>query len=284
MLKLQFSDNRQAPLWLVKPCLTLGRDPRNDVVLHDEGVDDFHAEIRDELGTYYLSDTDSQGGTFVNGERVEARYALQAGDRVQIGAAELQLVDPVRADSTPATGRWYLHVLSSGEHEGRKYHINGTMTFGRSIRCDMCFSDMALSRRHCEFYLRDDMLEMRDLGSANGVLLNQQPVAAATLKPGDELQMGSVTLLVIGPKPPEIESTDEDATLFMRAADLPKTAPRPPLPRSARRRYRVRPAAPDAEPISNEPPAPTSIATIALVALCAAAVVTVVGAVLVWLS
>jgi pSer/pThr/pTyr-binding forkhead associated (FHA) protein len=110
-----------------------------------------------------------------------------------------------------------------GEHEGKKFHINGSMTFGRSVKCELCFSDQQLSRRHCEFYLKDDVLEVKDLASANGVLLNQQKVATAVLQPGDQLKMGSVSLLVIGPKSAVTQGVDEDATLFMRAVDLPKS-------------------------------------------------------------
>lgn len=41
------------------------------------------------------------------------------------------------------------------------------------------------------------------------------------LQPGDQLKMGSVTLLVIGPKVNVSDAPDEDATQFMRVADLP---------------------------------------------------------------
>ena len=95
------------------------------------------------------------------------------------------------------------------------------MTFGRSSKCELCFSDLELSRRHCEFFLKDDVLEVKDLASANGVLVNQQKVRTAVLQPGDQLKMGTVTLLVIGPKVSVSDAPDEDATQFMRVADLP---------------------------------------------------------------
>ena len=95
------------------------------------------------------------------------------------------------------------------------------MTFGRSSKCELCFSDLELSRRHCEFFLKDDVLEVKDLASANGVLVNQQKVRTAVLQPGDQLKMGSVTLLVIGPQVSVSDAPDEDATQFMRVADLP---------------------------------------------------------------
>lgn len=228
MLKLHFKDNRQAPVWLVEERVTLGRDRRNQLVLEDPEVSAFHAEIRQEEGLYLIADCDSERGTFVNDERVVSRYQLRHGDRLRLGAVELLLSDPSRgAAREDATQRWFLQVMQ-GEHEGKKFHVSASMTFGRSVKCELCFSDAQLSRRHCEFFLKDDILEVKDLASANGVLVNGVKVGAAQLKPGDQLRMGSVTLLVIGPRveAAQADEVDEDATLFVRAADLqlPKVA------------------------------------------------------------
>ena len=221
MLRLQFLDNRQAPIWLTDERLTIGQDSRNQLVLGDAGIASFHAEIRQDHGYYYLSDA-GQGATWVNDQRVGTRFQLRDGDRLRLGAVELQLLDPAKSAARPeaAAPRWFLQVIQ-GEHQGRKFHVHGSMTFGRSSKCELCFSDLELSRRHCEFFLKDDVLEVKDLASANGVLVNQQKVRTAVLQPGDQLKMGTVTLLVIGPKVSVSDAPDEDATQFMRVADLP---------------------------------------------------------------
>lgn len=230
MLKLHFKDSRQAPVWLVEERITLGRDRRNQLVVEDLGVSAFHAEIRQEDGHYFIADCDSEQGTFVNDERISARYQLRHGDGLRLGSVELTLADPSRAQGRDERAqRWFLQVMQ-GEHEGKKFHVSGAMTFGRSARCELCFSDAQLSRRHCEFFLRDDVLEVKDLASANGLLVNGEKATHALLQPGDQLRMGSVTLLVIGPKVeagPMVDA-DEDATLFVRAVDLPMPKPAKP--------------------------------------------------------
>lgn len=232
MLRIHFSDNRQAPVWLVDERFTIGQDSRNSLILADGGIGPFHAEIRQEHGFYYLTDFGNQGGTFVNDERIGARFQIRAGDRVRMGAVEMLFVDPAKSKTKNETAsRWFLQVIT-GEHEGKKFHINGSMTFGRSVKCELCFSDLELSRRHCEFYLKDDVLEVNDLASANGIMVNQQKVGTAVLQPGDQLKMGSVTLLVIGPKVTATQAEDEDATVFMRAVDLPKPLRNPPPARA----------------------------------------------------
>ena len=161
MLKLQFKDCRQAPVWLADERITLGQDHRNSLVLPDLGVSLFHAEIRREDGHYYLTDCASDEGTWVNDERISARYQIRPDDTLRIGPVELQFIDPMKVQSKPdASKKWFLQVLQ-GENEGNKYPLSGSMTFGRSVKCELCFNDPELSRRHCEFILKDGVLEVR---------------------------------------------------------------------------------------------------------------------------
>lgn len=233
MLRIHFADNRQAPIWLVDERFTIGQDSRNNLVLTDSEISPFHAEIRQDHGLYYLTDCGTQAGTYVNNERIGVRYQLRPDDKVRLGSLELLLVDPAKSKpKVEAPARWFLQVIK-GEHQGHKYHVTGSMTFGRSVKCELCFSDVELSRRHCEFFLKDDVLEIKDLASANGVFVNHQKLSTAVLQPGDQVRMGSVTLLVIGPKVEVPQAEDEDATLFMRAIDLPKPAKPKPVSQPA---------------------------------------------------
>ncbi|KRW68295.1 FHA domain-containing protein [Stutzerimonas stutzeri] len=236
MLRIHFADNRQSPVWLADERFTLGSDRANRLVISDAGVAPFHAELILENRFYYLTDLGTPGGTYVNDEKIGERYQIRSGDRVRLGALELEIVDPAKVGAKVAAApRWLLQVVK-GENQGHKYHITGSMTFGRSVKCELCFSDAELSRRHAEFYLKGDVLEVKDLASANGLLVNREKVTTAVLQPGDQIQLGNTTLLVIGPKVSAPEIVDEDATVFIRAADLPATAaaqPKPARPRPA---------------------------------------------------
>ncbi len=266
MLKLHFKDGRQAPLWLTEERLTMGQDARNTLQLADAGVSAFHAEIRQEQGQYLISDCGSQTGTLVNDERVGARYQLRSGDVIRLGEVQLEVFDPAKASNRadqPGAAQWFLFVLQ-GEHEGSKYPVTGSLTFGRSAQCELSFAnDHQLSRRHCEFFLKDGLLQMKDLGSANGVLVNQVKRATAALQPGDQLKMGSVSLLVIGPKVAAADTVvDEDATVFMQAVKLPKPVAKPQVSQTAA----VNPARARApEPVIPEPAKAVSVGLFVLV-------------------
>lgn len=229
MLKLHFKDGRQAPIWLVEERFAIGQDRRNQLVVSAPGVGNFHAEITLRDGQYFVTDCGSASGTFVNDQRVTAAYQLRSEDRLRLGSLELLLLDPGEASQRPdATVRWYLQV-NSGEQVGKKFHIApGSLCVGRSPKCELCFGDPELSRRHAEFFLKDDALEVKDLASANGVYVNREKVNSAVLRPGDEVRMGSVGLLVIGPSVARTErdevDDDGDATRFVKAVELPRPA------------------------------------------------------------
>lgn len=73
-----------------KAVLTLGRDKNSDIVLKDLMASRNHAMIR-RLGQndYYLIDSGSSNGSFVNQQRVSAPKLLKAGDSITIGKIEL---------------------------------------------------------------------------------------------------------------------------------------------------------------------------------------------------
>jgi len=80
------SVRREVPL--TADPITVGRDPKNDIVLDDRRVSRRHAEVRLRLGRYTLYDLQSTNGTFVNGRRI-AEMVLSDDDRITIGGAEL---------------------------------------------------------------------------------------------------------------------------------------------------------------------------------------------------
>ena len=72
--------------------LLVGSGSKCDVVLDEPGVAERHAYLRGrDDGTIELHDLGSQGGTFVDGERVATRI-LRGGERVTLGGTELEIV------------------------------------------------------------------------------------------------------------------------------------------------------------------------------------------------
>ncbi|MCC7359818.1 MAG: FHA domain-containing protein [Anaerolineales bacterium] len=65
--------------------ITLGRDPSNQLAIEGAGVSRRHAQINLSGSGLVIEDLGSSNGTYVNGERITAPRALQAGDRLSLG-------------------------------------------------------------------------------------------------------------------------------------------------------------------------------------------------------
>lgn len=87
-----------------KAVLTLGRDKNSDIVIIDLLASRNHAMIR-RLGhsDYYLIDSGSSNGSFVNSHRVAIPRLLKTGDCIQIGGSELLFEQEHKLENTMDT-------------------------------------------------------------------------------------------------------------------------------------------------------------------------------------
>jgi pSer/pThr/pTyr-binding forkhead associated (FHA) protein len=68
--------------------MTIGRSPETDVFLDDVTVSREHATLVRRGGGWYLDDSGSLNGTYVNRQRVDS-HRLEDGDELQIGKFKL---------------------------------------------------------------------------------------------------------------------------------------------------------------------------------------------------
>ena len=77
-------------------------------------------------------------------------------------------------------------------------------TIGRTRECDLCLTDLSVSRMHALLVRREDGWVLSDLGSHNGTRLNgwlvREPVP---VRPGDRVEFGSMVFIVQGDPPAE---------------------------------------------------------------------------------
>jgi len=68
--------------------VTIGRDPKNDIVVDDEECSRFHLRLKQRGNLMIIEDLESRNGTFINGDRT-LNAVLKNGDRILIGNTEL---------------------------------------------------------------------------------------------------------------------------------------------------------------------------------------------------
>jgi adenylate cyclase len=72
--------------------VTIGRVEMNDLPLEDPKISRSHATVRSLGDGYYVIDTGSANGTYVNGKRVVVPFKLSDSDRITMGDHELVFV------------------------------------------------------------------------------------------------------------------------------------------------------------------------------------------------
>lgn len=103
-MAVQITLEGQPPKYLTAPSYKLGRASDCDVLLpeNDAMVSRYHARMeRDTNGQWWIVDF-STNGTFVNGEKLNGRRALQSGDQVGIGRTQIGFLAPQSAAALSA--------------------------------------------------------------------------------------------------------------------------------------------------------------------------------------
>ena len=77
----------------------------------------------------------------------------------------------------------------------RQWVLSPPLVIGRCPTADITIGDASISRRHCQFLIDPyDSLVVRDLGSKNGVFVDERRVDKAIVRPGTEVRIGTIHL------------------------------------------------------------------------------------------
>jgi len=177
--------------------LTIGADPLNDIVLPEQGVSDFHAQLALAPEGTSLLDLKTADGTAVNGQPVRRR-ALRDGDTIRIADTEFRFHDGPASEAAARDAGDATRVTSGPRLMTRAgpvihpvYPIQSVpLIAGRGRRADIQINDDSASRQHAKIELTPEGIVISDMNSMNGVVVNGKKVARAVLKPGDIIRLG----------------------------------------------------------------------------------------------
>ena len=82
-------------------------------------------------------------------------------------------------------------VVLGGRHPGQEIAVNGPeFLVGRAPECKLRPNSDMVSRRHCMISLSEGRATVRDLGSRNGTIVNDQKIASEhELRTGDKINV-----------------------------------------------------------------------------------------------
>lgn len=159
------------------------------------------------------------------------RCGLRSGAEVR--AADWRLGDPTPRPSAT------LHVLAGPDAPTTFRLPAGDSVIGRTELADVRLTDPAVSARHAIVRVRESV-EVVDMGSANGVLVDGRRVGRRIVRPGDRLTLGDTTVAIAPDADCDPDQAHRPYVLFHRSPrvtpvvhavrlDAPEV-PRPPLP------------------------------------------------------
>jgi len=139
--------------------------------------------------------------------------------------------------------------------DGRQVAVRDGLTLGRVAACDVVIDDTKASRRHATLHVDGAVVEIEDLDSSNGTLLNGKTVKRRVLREGDVIQIGATAITFRGQAASVVGAVEDELTFDEPepAAPSVRESPRPAPAKSVP----VRPAAPVTPPPTNPPPVET---------------------------
>ena len=208
-----------------KDTFRIGRDPENDLVIDDDMISDFHAEIVRIEYEYILIDLDSMNGTFLNGKKIY-KHPLSTGDKIKFDIEEfefkstLEIIKKEKHDE-PNLIKETMHHYSSESHikvhvktekislqmithpnPGRSFYLkeNKTYTIGKNPTNDIVIADDTVSDSHASLEFKKNTFIFKDLNSMSGSMINGKAITKKVLKDKDEIKLGNIKLVFINPK------------------------------------------------------------------------------------
>ena len=123
--------------------------------------------------------------------------------------------------------------------DGAMVDVRNGLVLGRVSACDVVVADAKASRRHAQLIVEAGVVEVEDLGSSNGTMLNGKPVDRRMLRDGDRIEIGKTVIVYREGDLPGRSKPNEAAV---------QTRPRPPQPQPQ----------PQHQPPPLSPPSPPS--------------------------
>lgn len=236
MFKLVISDDegKQTVVPLVRDEITVGRKEGNTIRLTERNVSRRHARLLKANGSFVVEDLHSYNGVKVNGQRIGAETKLDPGDQITIG--DYQIALQMEAGDTLATGSPAVAdadtaliaapgpparlVMITPPAPGAEFALtNDRVRIGRAEDLEVWVNHRSISREHAEIQKEPDGgLRLIDLGSANGVRVNNQDVQNALLSAGDVVELGQVRFRFVAAG--EHYAFDADRTVQMDAVTV----------------------------------------------------------------
>ena len=147
--------------------IKIGRHSSNQIVIFDESVSRYHAEIVFLNEQFYLQDIGSTTGTFL---KITQPLELQLYMIIEVGSYQLQITHiEVSVDDNKESYVEFTIYESPEEMIEKTFALMHNHSIGRKTSNALSFTDdLHMSNLHCKIYLIQDKFFLEDIASTNG--------------------------------------------------------------------------------------------------------------------
>lgn len=181
---------------------SVGRSRTCDISLKNYGtVSRFHAVLALRKEGWFVFDTESKTGVYVNGEQIRRAERISDGDTVSFGNAVMKFrSNGYGADSAEADGQEVEDFTNAARlvnlADNSAFYLHGSCLIGRDRHCNICLPMREIAHEHAEIYLNREGWMVADLQSEIGTYLNGEMVFGAyPLYDGDIVSVGEYSFM-----------------------------------------------------------------------------------------
>jgi phosphoserine phosphatase RsbU/P len=126
LLRVEQKHEKPFEVDLTKEAFTIGRSSANDLTFNNLSLSRHHARITKRESRYFVEDTGSRNGTFLNGIRIRQASPLKNEDVIQLGEITIRYLSPISErvevrDTAPALGMEATFMIDTDELNIRRY-------------------------------------------------------------------------------------------------------------------------------------------------------------------
>ncbi|MGZ3692768.1 MAG: FHA domain-containing protein [Bdellovibrionota bacterium] len=195
--------------------ITIGRAAGCSIQLDEASVSRLHAILQFKDGAWVVTRKANFGAVLLNGQEIE-NAPLEGGEELIIGEFSLRLNVEQKERTSSGAGSMQVSRPEDDEGGGTKIistGVNGQFSFepgtanvavflmenelavfGRGSNCDVVLTEKKASRKHVEIRKQGLSFLLKDLNSANGTLVNGNPIKETELVSGDVIQIGEAKI------------------------------------------------------------------------------------------
>ena len=194
---VDMANDKQYPITCYET--SVGRSKLCDVIFSNSTVSRFHAVVALRKDGFYVFDTESKSGVYVNETKIEKKAKLSNGDIIAFGTAIMKFYigNDANNDFSHKNERKQIQPKLINIVDGSEFHLDGDfITIGRQKGSNVELPAPYVSRNQAEIFRSNGKWYIENYGAVTKTTLNGAVINRVTpLFDGDVIKIGDFAFL-----------------------------------------------------------------------------------------